>query len=424
MKGSKMGKNKKEAQSNLLFALFLTTAFQFCFSDAKHLHNNMKIETKSHNHFGSSVVFPVRGDVFRTGSFYISMNIGNPPRTYFLDIDTGSDLTWVQCAAAPDAKLLKAPNSPYKPNNNAVSCNDRLCAFVNKPADFQCKALTDQCDYEVEYVDYGSSLGVLVRDSFPLRFTNGSVYRPTMAFGCGYDQEFSGPIPPPYVDGVLGLANGKSSLISQLRNLGLTRNVVGHCFSGQGVGHLFFGDDLIPSGIVWTPMLSNSLNHYLSGPVDLLFDGKILVAKGLSVVFDSGSTYTYLNSPAYQATLNKVRTGLTGKPLTAVKDGSLPVCWKGKKPFKSIDAVLKYFSPLVLSFPNGNNVRFVLPPNNYLIITSNGNVCLGILDGTATNLGHLNVIGDISMLDKLVVYDNEKQMIGWAPANCNRPLKF
>ena len=42
------------------------------------------------------------------------------------------------------------------------------------------------------------------------------------------------------------------------------------------------------------------------GPVDLLFGGKPSVAKGLNVVFDSGSTYTYLNPKAYQAVLSMV----------------------------------------------------------------------------------------------------------------------
>lgn len=41
----------------------------------------------------------------------------------------------------------------------------------------------------------------------------------------------------------------------------------------------------------------------MAGPVDLLFGGKTLGAKGLYVVFDSGSTYTYLNPQAYQTTL-------------------------------------------------------------------------------------------------------------------------
>jgi hypothetical protein len=31
--------------------------------------------------------------------YYTSINIGNPARPYFLDVDTGTDLTWIQCDA-------------------------------------------------------------------------------------------------------------------------------------------------------------------------------------------------------------------------------------------------------------------------------------------------------------------------------------
>ncbi|KAL6962173.1 hypothetical protein U1Q18_037127 [Sarracenia purpurea var. burkii] len=353
-------------------------------------------------------------------ALYITLYIGNPSKPYYLDIDTGSNLTWVQCAASSDAKLLKAPNSPYKPNNNVLFCKDPLCSFVEQPKEYPCKTPNEQCDYEVHYSDYGSSLGVLVQDSFSLKLTNGSASKPTLGFGCGYDQEFNGPFPPPYVDGVLGLANGKSSIVSQLRSFGLTRNVIGHCFARQGKGFLFFGDHLLPSGLVWAPMLSTSSNYYSVGPVNLLIDGKTSGPQGLKVIFDSGSTYTYLNPQAYQATLSLMQTALSGKKLIAVKDENLPVCWKGAKPFQSVDAVKNNFSPLVLSFTNAKNVAFVLPPEAYLVITSHGNVCLGILNGAQANLGNLNVIGDISLLDKLVVYDNERQMIGWTPFNCNK----
>lgn len=417
-----MGERKKETSSSMLAiysALFLILTFLVSFSAARELQSQTKEQTRSPNRFGSSLVFPVQGDVYPNGFFYATIYIGNPPKRYYLDIDTGSNLTWVQCAAGPRAKLLKAPNNPYKPNNNALFCKDPLCAFVDQPNNFPCKAPNDQCDYEVHYADYGSSLGVLVRDSFTLKLTNGSTFKPTLAFGCGYDQEFSGQFPSPYVDGVLGLANGKSSLVSQLLGFGLTQNVIGHCFGGQGKGFLFFGDDFLPSGLFWAPKVPNSLNYYMTGPVDLLFGGKTLVAKGLYVVFDSGSTYTYLNPQAYQDTLALVKTALLKKPLSPVKDGNLPICWKGVKPFRSIDAVKNNFSPLALSFTNTKNVAFLLPPESYLVITSHGNVCLGILNGADAHLGSLNIIGDISMQDKLVVYDNDRERIGWTSYNCN-----
>lgn len=76
---------------------------------------------------------------------------------------------------------------------------------------------------------------------------------------CGYDQKYPGPNTPP-TTGVIGLGNGKASIVSQLSRMGLTRNVVGHCLSGQGGGFLFFGDDLVPSsGVMWTPMSRNSM---------------------------------------------------------------------------------------------------------------------------------------------------------------------
>lgn len=76
---------------------------------------------------------------------------------------------------------------------------------------------------------------------------------------CGYNQEVQDTAHLPYTDGVLGLGIGKSSILAQLRNMDLIRNVVGHCFSGQGGGFLFFGDDFLPnSGIIWTPLLSQS----------------------------------------------------------------------------------------------------------------------------------------------------------------------
>ena len=41
----------------------------------------------------------------------------------------------------------------------------------------------EQCDYEIEYADGGSSLGVLLRDVVPLNFTNGLKQSPRLAIG-------------------------------------------------------------------------------------------------------------------------------------------------------------------------------------------------------------------------------------------------
>ncbi|KAL3333859.1 hypothetical protein AABB24_030564 [Solanum stoloniferum] len=154
---------------------------------------------------------------------------------------------------------------------------------------------------------------------------------------------------------------------------------------------------------------------------NLLFGGQATGIKGLPIILDSGSTFTYFNSDAYKTLLSSIKKNIDTKQLTdAVNDKSLPVCWKGSKPFKSLIDATRYFKPLTLSFTKAKNIQLQLTPEAYLIHTDKGNVCLGILNGSEVGLGDVNIIGDISMLDKMVIYDNEKQQIGWVPANCNK----
>ncbi|PON73205.1 Aspartic peptidase [Parasponia andersonii] len=408
----------------VLFFLSLSADFLPCFSAAKQQPPPKK-KSAPPNRIGTSAIFPVQGNVYPIGYYSVSLKIGNPPKVFELDIDSGSDLTWVQCDA-PCTGCTKPRDSLYKPKNNVLHCLDPLCSAISAPGNGPCNSPTDQCDYEIAYADHGSSLGVLVLDSFPLQFANGSTLGLRLAFGCGYDQHYSGQGTPPPTAGVLGLGNGKASILSQLTQLGLTRNVVGHCFSGRGGGFLFFGDDFVPSsGITWIPIsATSSEKHYLSGPAELYFGGKSAGIKGLDVIFDSGSSYTYFNSQAYEAVVNLVKKGLNGKPLKeATDDRSLPICWKGNKAFKSVQDAKSFFSPLAISFTNAKNVQLQLPPEAYLIVSKHGNACLGILNGSEVGLGKFNIIGDISLQDKMVIYDNEKQQIGWGPVNCDRPPK-
>lgn len=80
--------------------------------------------------------------------------------------------------------LVQPRHLLYKPKqNNLVNCVDPVCAAMHLPGKPQCKDPKEQCDYKVNYADQGSSLGVIVKDSFPLRLINGSNIAPRLAFG-------------------------------------------------------------------------------------------------------------------------------------------------------------------------------------------------------------------------------------------------
>ncbi|KAL5709435.1 hypothetical protein ACHQM5_020124 [Ranunculus cassubicifolius] len=393
---------RKMAMVFLIGLFFTVLSFKPCSADAaaanQHQQQNEKNQTPSFslNRISSSPIFPLQGNVYPSGYYYVTVMVGNPPKPYFLDMDTGSDLTWLQC----DAPCVRC----YK-------------TLTSKDKNFKCENPHDQCDYDVEYADQALSVGVLVKDAFILRLSNGTNVGSRLVFGCGYDQQ--SPSSTSFkADGVLGLGNGETGIVSQLRNIGLTRNVIGHCISAQGGGILFIGDDLIPSsGVVWTPMSQSSSleKQYSPGTAGLSYGARSTGVNKHLVIFDSGSTYTYFNLQAYQSFIPLVRN-LVGKQLTPVEDIALPVCWKGKTPFKSIQDVKAYFAPATLTF--SKTVQLVIPPENYLIITERGNVCLGILNGSEVGLEDLNIIGDISLQDMLVIYDNEKHQIGWIPKKC------
>ncbi|CAN1828691.1 Aspartic proteinase Asp1 [Linum perenne] len=129
---------------------------------------------------GSSVVFNLHGNVYPIGFYNVTVYIGQPPKPYYLDVDTGSDLTWLQCDA-PCVQCIDAPHPYYRPSNNLVPCKDPICASLHPPG-HKCKD-NEQCDYEVEYADGGSSLGVLVKDVFLLNFTNGRYHDPLLSLG-------------------------------------------------------------------------------------------------------------------------------------------------------------------------------------------------------------------------------------------------
>lgn len=51
------------------------------------------------SHFRNSLNFVFRFSLVWNRYYNVTINIGQPPRPYYLDLDTGSDLTWLQCDA-------------------------------------------------------------------------------------------------------------------------------------------------------------------------------------------------------------------------------------------------------------------------------------------------------------------------------------
>ncbi|KAL6639679.1 hypothetical protein ACP70R_022501 [Stipagrostis hirtigluma subsp. patula] len=370
-----------------------------------------------------SLVFKLQGNAQSHGSLYVTMKIGDPPRDFHLDVDTGSIVTWLQCVK-PDCRncwTWPQPHHLYKLRmEKRVHSTDPLCqGLLGHPGHHN----DPECGYRISYA-YGSTEGLLVRDTLSLPI-NRNPYQ-TIAFGCGYNQNGQGSP----VDGILGLGRGSAvGLISQLKKKNIiSQDVFSHCISTRGVGFLFLGGYEQPSRVVtWVPMDRNEKEGHYSPAIlaELHFGGVRIIRNPMKVVFDSGSTYTFFDMEPYQATENWVKANLD-RSLTEVKEPPMKLCWKGPHLFRTVDEVKKLFKTLSLVFANGNATpTFEIPPENYLIISKSGHVCLAILPGSEhTPLGETNLIGAVTMQDRVMIYDNEQAQLGWIHDSCKTKSKF
>ncbi|KAI3725398.1 hypothetical protein L1987_65186 [Smallanthus sonchifolius] len=380
----------------------------------------------------NSAVLPVNGDELRDGLYYTQIHVGNPPRPYFLDIDTGSDLTWIQCDA-PCTSCAKGAHPYYKPaRGNILSSKDSFCYDVQHNSKSGYCESCSQCDYVIEYADHSSSLGVLSRDDLHLVAINDSSINSKVIIGCAYDQQGILLNSLTKTDGILGLSRAKVSLPSQLAKQGIIDNVIGHCLTSDSVsgGYMFLGGDIVPQAkMSWVPMLNDVSMNYLAEVSRVTYGSKQLgldcYKKGNGrIVFDSGSSYTYFTRQAYSDLVSMLKDVSYDGFIQDASDTTLPICWQSKTPIRSIKDVDKFFKPLTLQFGRKwwtISTYLQIPHEGYLIISNKGNVCLGILDGSDLLDGSHIILGDISMRGNLIVYDNVRHKVGWMRSDCVNP---
>ncbi|RLM56311.1 aspartic proteinase Asp1-like [Panicum miliaceum] len=365
---------------------------------------------------------PPTGNVFPTGLYYTTVSIGNPPRDYFLDVDTGSDITWVQCDT-PCRSCAKGAHPAYRPaQSNIVLASDPLCDRVQRNP--------NECNYDINYADRSSSMGAYVRDSMQLTSEDSERDSIDIVFGCGYDQRGILLDTLENTDGILGLGSRAISLPTQLASRGIISNVFGHCMTtdSSGGGYLFLGDDYIPRwGMTWVPVRNgpadnirrSQLQHVNHGDQQLNVDGKLT-----QVIFDSGSTYTYFPHEAYTNLVAALKSA-SPRFVQDDSDNTLPFCMKADFSVRSVDDLQHFFKPLSLQFEKRFffSRTFNIRPEDYLTISDKGNVCLRVFDGTAIGYDSVIIIGDAFLRGKLIAYDNDEDQIGWIDSDCTDPSK-
>ncbi|WVZ04187.1 hypothetical protein V8G54_024993 [Vigna mungo] len=199
------------------------------------------------------VDFPVKGtfDPSEVGLYYTKVKMGTPPREFYVQIDTGSDVLWIQ---------LNYFDPRSSSTSSLISCSDRRCRNGVQSSDASCSSQNNQCIYTFQYGDGSGTSGYYVSDlmHFASIFegtltTNASA---SVVFGCSIQQTGDLTKSDRAVDGIFGFGQQGMSVISQLSSQGIAPRVFSHCLKGDnnGGGILVLGEIVEPN-IVYTPLV-------------------------------------------------------------------------------------------------------------------------------------------------------------------------
>ncbi|XP_031402952.1 aspartic proteinase-like protein 2 isoform X2 [Punica granatum] len=366
----------------------------------------------------------------RTRLYYTKVQLGSPPKDFYVQIDTGSDVLWVSCSSCsgcPSKTDLEIPLNSFNPRSSssasAISCSDQRCTKGIQSSDATCSAQDNQCSYSFQYGDGSTTSGYYVSDSFHFDNVQGGGESQTanssaaVVFGCS--TAVSGQLTKTdrAVNGIFGFGQQSLSVISQLASQGITPKVFSHCLKGDdaGGGILVLGEIMEPN-MIYTPLVPSQSHYNLNlesisvNGQELNIDPSVFATSSTGgTIIDSGTTLAYLAEKAYEPFVTAIDA--------AVSQSIQRVPAKDNQCYLVTSSVDNGFPQVTLNFEG--NSSMVIGPRDYLLKQgSAGGVdvwCIGI----AGIQGGLTILGDLVLKDKIIVYDLARQRIGWTNYDCS-----
>ncbi|KAL6638748.1 hypothetical protein ACP70R_023607 [Stipagrostis hirtigluma subsp. patula] len=344
-------------------------------------------------------------------------------------VDTGSDLTWVQCKpcsacyAQHDPLFDPAGSATYA----AVPCNASACAASLKEATGTPGSCAtsgggggEKCYYALAYGDGSFSRGVLATDTVGL----GGASLDGFVFGCGLSNRglFGGAA------GLMGLGRTELSLVSQTASR--YGGVFSYCLpastsgNASSSGSLSLGGDASSSSyrnttpVAYTRMIADPAQppFYFLNVTGAAVGGAPLSAAGLgasNVLIDSGTVITRLAPSVYRA----VRTEF------ARQFGAGGAGYRAAPGFSILDTCYDLTGHdevkvplLTLRLEGGADVTVDAAGMLFVVRKDGSQVCLAM--ASLSYEDQTPIIGNYQQKNKRVVYDTVGSRLGFADEDC------
>ncbi|MQL77320.1 hypothetical protein Taro_009707 [Colocasia esculenta] len=362
----------------------------------------------------SEARFPLMSGVkLQTLNYIVTIGLGEKKMAVI--VDTGSDLTWVQCKPCLYCYNQKDPlfdpstSSSYKP----IPCNSATCGSLQLPAGAMggCSMNQTSCKYSLSYGDGSYTRGELAHERINLAGTTVDGF----VFGCGRTNRglFGG------ASGLMGLGRSELSLVSQ--TLPQFGGVFSYCLPSRefdSSGSLVLGGD--PSvynnstPIAYTRVVSDpQLNpFYLLNLTGMSIGGVNQQASGFStgrILIDSGTVITRLVPSIYKALKAEFLKQFSGYP-SAPGFSILDTCFN-LSGYQEVNV-----PTLKLQFEGGAEAIVDVSGMFYFVKRDASQVCLAL--ASLPYEDEMGIIGNYQQKNLRVVYDTVGSRLGFAEETC------
>lgn len=373
----------------------------------------------------------------------VQITMGSPAQKQEMVVDTGSELSWLECIQNP----LSDPSSSFNPilssSYHPIPCSSPVCTkkTFNFPVPTACDS-NRLCQYSYSYADGTFADGILGSDTVTLSPIHGAplLKIPSFVFGCV-------PLPVPDTPGLMGLSQGALSFVSQMQSGANTGGrkfsycIPDHVLQPESAGVLLFGDSPFSKYLHYTPLYRQSvpLPYFNRVAYSVKLYGIKVGRKLLSIpptvflpdntgagqtMVDSGTQFSFLLGAAYtplkEAFLERNQAILKPVQVSFRKyQGPMDLCFAqpAGAPFPQVTPVSLLFDSARLRLES-HQILYPVPkdiagPQNNRTI-----YCFTFGNSDLVPM-YMNIIGNYHQQNLWIEYDIQNSRIGFARAVCN-----
>lgn len=353
-----------------------------------------------------------------TLNYIVTVELGGREMTVI--VDTGSDLTWVQCQPCNSCYDQKEPvfNPSASPSFQTVLCNSSDCqslafdtgntGICGTPP----TTTTRSCNYVVSYSDGSYTRGELAHDHLNL----GKTPVDNFVFGCGRNNKglFGG------ASGLMGLGRSSISLVSQ------TSEIFGGFFSyclpstqaGDSGSLVLGGNSSVyntSTPISYTRMIQNpELSTFYFLNLTAVSVGGVRIKDSSfgknGLLIDSGTVITRLPPTIYKALKEEFVKQFSSFP-SAPAFSILDTCF-------NLSAYQEVEVPTIkLQFEGNAEMSVDIAGVFYFVKTDASQVCLALASLAFED--EIGIIANYQQRNQRIIYDTKKSKLGFAQERCS-----